>query len=156
VHFPTHSGTTFVTDELTNDKYLVDTGATLSIKPHNSDNKPSGPLLKGENDLPIPSWGFLTKAVQFQRKLFTFCFLQAAVAGPILGLNLKKNSKSLLLLILAKSFLRVPQRPRLLPLPFCLAFLATTWETCATGTPQLFTPLHASGARFLGEHIIAF
>jgi hypothetical protein len=37
----------FLTDELTNDKYLVDTKATLSIIPHNSNNKPSGlvPLL---------------------------------------------------------------------------------------------------------------
>ncbi len=39
MHFPTNSGTIFLTDELTNDKYLVDTGATLSSKPPNSNNK---------------------------------------------------------------------------------------------------------------------
>jgi hypothetical protein len=34
-HFPTNAGLIFLTDELTNDRYLVDTGATLSIVPCN-------------------------------------------------------------------------------------------------------------------------
>jgi hypothetical protein len=72
---------------MTNDKYLVYTGATLSIVPHKSNSKPSDPLLKGANGLPIPSWGFITKAVQFQGKLFISRFLQAAVAGPIQGID---------------------------------------------------------------------
>ncbi len=29
MQFPTNSGTIFLTDELTNDKYLVDTGETI-------------------------------------------------------------------------------------------------------------------------------
>ncbi len=33
MHFPAYAGLIFLTDELTNDKYLVDTGATLSIIP---------------------------------------------------------------------------------------------------------------------------
>jgi hypothetical protein len=85
VHFPTNSGLIFLTDVLTND-----TRATLSIIPHNSKNKPSGPLLKETNGLPIPSRGFLAKAVQFSGKLFTFHFLQAAVAGPSPGTRKKK------------------------------------------------------------------
>jgi hypothetical protein len=108
MHFPTNSGLIFLTGGLTNDKYLIDTGATLSIIANNSNYKPPGPLLKGANALPIPFLGFLTKAVQFQRKLFTFHFLQAAVAGPILRLDFLKNSKSLLLLIPAKFFLLTP------------------------------------------------
>jgi hypothetical protein len=64
---------------------LVDTGATLSIVPWNQNSSPSGPLLKGADGQPIPSWGFIQKTVQFQGKLFTSTFLQAAVAGPILG-----------------------------------------------------------------------
>jgi hypothetical protein len=43
-HFPTNSSLIFLTVELTNDKFLVDTGATLSIVPHTSNSKPSGPL----------------------------------------------------------------------------------------------------------------
>jgi hypothetical protein len=64
---------------------LVDIGATLSIVPCTSNAGPSGPLLKGADGQPIPSWGFISKTVQFQGKLFTAKFLQAALAGPILG-----------------------------------------------------------------------
>jgi hypothetical protein len=83
MHFPADAGLIFLTDKLTNDRYLVDTGAILSIIPCASNANPSDPLLKGANGLPIPPWGFITKTVQFQSKLFTYSFLQAAVAGPI-------------------------------------------------------------------------
>ena len=66
MHFPANAGLIFLTDELTNDKYLVDTGATLSIVPCNQNSSPSGPLLKGADGQPIPSWGFIEKTVQFQ------------------------------------------------------------------------------------------
>jgi hypothetical protein len=66
---------------------LVDTGATLSIVPCTANFSPSGPLLKGADEQPIPSWGLIQKTVQFQGKLFTSSFLQAAVAGPILGID---------------------------------------------------------------------
>jgi hypothetical protein len=39
-------------------------------------------VLKGADGQPIPSWGFISKTVQFQG---TAKFLQATVAGPILG-----------------------------------------------------------------------
>jgi hypothetical protein len=83
MHFHANAGLIFLTDELTNDRYLVDTGATLSIVPCS----PSGPLLKGTDGQPIPSWGFIQKTVQFQGKLSTATFLQAAVAGPILDID---------------------------------------------------------------------
>ncbi len=91
--FPANAGLIFLTDELTNDKYLVDTGATLSIFPCKQNSSPSGPLLKGADGQPIPSWGFIQKTVQFQGKLFTANFLQAAVAGPILGIDFLKKLK---------------------------------------------------------------
>ncbi len=87
MHFPTNAGLIFLTDELTNDRYLVDTGATLSNVPCKQNSSPSGPLLKGVDGQPIPSWGFIQKTVQFHGKLFTSIFLQAAVAGPILGID---------------------------------------------------------------------
>jgi hypothetical protein len=49
-----------------------------------------GSLLKGANGLPIPSWGLVTKTVQFQGKIFTSSFLHTAVAGPIWALILEK------------------------------------------------------------------
>jgi hypothetical protein len=87
MHFPANVGLIFLTDELTNDRYLVDTGANLSIVPCSQNSSPSGPLLKGANGQPVPSWGFIKKTVQFQGKLFASSFLQAAVAGPILGID---------------------------------------------------------------------
>ncbi len=53
----------------------------------------SGPLLKGADGQPIPSWGFIKKTVQFQGKLFTSTFLQAALAGPILGIDFLRKFK---------------------------------------------------------------
>jgi hypothetical protein len=44
------------------------------------------PFLKGADGQSIPSWGFVSKTVQFQGKLFTAIVMQATVAGPILGI----------------------------------------------------------------------
>jgi hypothetical protein len=85
MHFPANAGLIFLTDELTNDRYLVDTWATLSIVPCNQNSSPSGPLLKGAAGQPILSWGFIQKTVQFQGKLFTSSFLQAAVGRSHTG-----------------------------------------------------------------------
>ncbi len=93
MHFPANAGLIFLTDELTNDRYLVDTGATLSIVPCNQNSSSSGPLLRGADGQTIPSWGFIQKTVQFQGKLFTSSFLQAAVAGPILGIDFLRKFK---------------------------------------------------------------
>jgi hypothetical protein len=72
---------------------LVDTGATLSIVLCSKNTNPSGPLLKGADGQPIPSLGFIKKTVQFQGKLFTASFLQAAVASPILGIDFLRKFK---------------------------------------------------------------
>jgi hypothetical protein len=93
MHFPANAGLIFLTDELTNDRYLVDTGATFSIVSCTAKSSPSGPLLNGADGQPIPSWGFIQKTVQFQGKLFTSSSLQAAVAGPILGMDFLRKFK---------------------------------------------------------------
>jgi hypothetical protein len=85
MHFPANAGLIFLTDELTNDRYLVDTGATLSIVSCSQSSRSSGPLLRGADGQPIPSWGFIKKTVQFQGKLFSSSVLQIAVTGPILA-----------------------------------------------------------------------
>ena len=89
--FPTNAGLIFLKDDLTGDNFLVDTGATLSIVPHNSNESPSGPILNGANGKLIPTWGFISKVVQFQGRSFQHFFLQAAVAGPILGIDFLKK-----------------------------------------------------------------
>jgi hypothetical protein len=92
MHFPANAGLIFLTDELTNDRYLVDTGETLSIVPCNQNSSPSGPLLEGADGQPIPSWGFIKK-LQFQGKLFTSTFLQVTVAIPLLGIDFLRKFK---------------------------------------------------------------
>jgi hypothetical protein len=63
LHFPANAGLLFLTDEFTNVRYMVDTEATLSIVPCTYNAGPSGPLLKGADDQPIPSWVFVSKTV---------------------------------------------------------------------------------------------
>jgi hypothetical protein len=93
MHFPTDAWLTFLTNESTNDRYLVDTSATLSIVPCKSSSRLSGPLLKGANGLLTPSWGFISKVIQFQGELFTSHFLQAKMAGPIMGIDFLRKFK---------------------------------------------------------------
>ncbi len=59
--FSSQCRTDFLTDELTNNRYLVDTWATLSIVSCSQNSSPSGPLLKGVDGQPFPSWGFIIK-----------------------------------------------------------------------------------------------
>jgi hypothetical protein len=61
MHFSANAGRIFLTDKFTHDRYLVDTGATLSVVPCTSKATLSGPLLKGADGQPIPSWGFVKK-----------------------------------------------------------------------------------------------
>jgi hypothetical protein len=93
MHFPVNGGLIFLINKLTHDRYVVDTGATLSIVHCTSKTNPSGPLLKGVDGQPIPSWGFVHKTVQFQGKLFTFKFLLGAVASIILGIDILRKFK---------------------------------------------------------------
>jgi hypothetical protein len=90
MHFPVNAGLIFLMAKLTNDRYLVD---TLSVVPCNQNSSPSGPLLKGTDGQPIPSWGYIQKTAQFQSKLFTSSFLQATVAGHILGVDFLRKFK---------------------------------------------------------------
>jgi hypothetical protein len=102
MHLPANAGLIFLRDKLTNGSIVL----------CNQNSSPSGPLLKRADGQPIPSWGFITKTVQFQGKLFTSSFLQATVAGPTLGIDFLSNSRSLLFQISTKYSLLALQRPR--------------------------------------------
>ncbi len=112
MHFPANAGHIFLTDKLTRDRYLVDTGVTLSTVPCTFKINPSGPCSKGQLGNLSPCGDLLKKTVQFQGKLFTSNFLQAAVAGPILGIDFLRKSMSLLPQRPAKYFLLALQRLR--------------------------------------------
>jgi hypothetical protein len=85
MHFPTNAGLIFLTDELTNNSYLVDTGATLSIVPCNQNSSPSGTLLKGADGQPIPSWGFIKKNCAISRQAFYINFSASRCGRPDSG-----------------------------------------------------------------------
>jgi hypothetical protein len=74
-------------DELTNNRYLVDTGAALSLIPFNSTSPPSGPTIVNANGKPIPSWNFISQNVHFHNNHFSHSFFQEKVTQPILGFD---------------------------------------------------------------------
>ncbi len=87
MHFHANAGLMFLTDELTNDRYLVDTGVTLSIVLCNQNSNPYGPLLKGADGQPIPSWGFIQKTVQFQGNFLHQLFCKPLWPAPFWALT---------------------------------------------------------------------
>jgi hypothetical protein len=103
---------------MTNDRYLVDTGATLSIVPCSQNSSPSGPLHKGAEEQSIPSWGFIQKTVQFQASFLQQPFGKLLWLVPFWALTFCENFKSLFLQKSTKYSLLVLQQP--CPPPFCL------------------------------------
>jgi hypothetical protein len=82
MHFPANAGLIFLTDELTNDRYLVDTGATLSNIPCNQNSSSSGPLLKGADGQTITSWGFIIKLCNFKANFLHHLFCKPLWPAP--------------------------------------------------------------------------
>jgi hypothetical protein len=74
-----------LTDDITRVRYLVDSGAALSLLPHCSLLLPSGPPIINVNGGNIPSWQFVDRPLHFGNNCFTHSFLQANVSQPILG-----------------------------------------------------------------------
>ncbi len=66
MHFPANAGLIFLTDELTNDMYLVDTGATLSIVPCNQNSSHLVPYSGGQMGKASPLGVSLKKLCNFK------------------------------------------------------------------------------------------
>jgi hypothetical protein len=77
----------FLHDSRNNFKFFVDSSASISILPHSSSARPTGPHLLGAKGKPIPAWGLRRRTVCFAGHNFEFDFLLAAVATPILGMD---------------------------------------------------------------------
>ena len=80
-----------LTDELSGQRFLVDTGASYSIFPHQSSQPVCGPVLKGPGGQTIACWGEKELPVQFSGRRFTWTFLLAKVEFPILGADFLKH-----------------------------------------------------------------
>ena len=72
-------------DEASGDKFLVDTGAVFSVIPFSSAEPPSGPRITTADASPIPCWGWKERRLQAGGICFSWNFLLAKVAFPILG-----------------------------------------------------------------------
>ncbi len=81
------NGLIFLKDQKSNQSFLVDTGAAVSVLPHRSNDAPSGPALTGADGKSIASWGKVVKTLCFGAKNYFCTFLLAAVSKPILGVD---------------------------------------------------------------------
>ena len=85
-----------ITDQLTDWRYLVDTGASFSLVPHRSGDTPAKePRLIGPNGLPIRCWGEERRRLRFGGRTFEWDFLRADVSFPILGVDFLRANKLL-------------------------------------------------------------
>jgi hypothetical protein len=80
-------GLAYLQDAKSKQKFLVDTGAAVSVMPHTSRSPSSGIPLAGADGKSIPSWGKVKKSLTFGIRTFLCTFILAAVAKPILGVD---------------------------------------------------------------------
>ena len=80
-------GLVYLQESGTNQKFLVDTGAAVSVLPHSSRTPATGPPLAGADGKPIPSWGTVKRSLTFGLRTFICSFILAAVSKPILGVD---------------------------------------------------------------------
>ena len=80
-------GLVYLHDSKTKEKFLVDTGAAVSVLPHTSKDPSTGPPLSGADGKSIPSWGSVKKTLNFGVRAFLCTFILAAVSKPILGVD---------------------------------------------------------------------
>ncbi len=77
----------YINDQLTDRRFLVDTGAAFSILPHHSSNPATGQGLVGPSGSPIRCWGESAVKLKLAGQHFTWKFLLADVSTAILGID---------------------------------------------------------------------
>jgi hypothetical protein len=70
-----------------NFRFLVNSGASLSILLHADMVLPTGPHLVRANGKTVPAWGFRRLIVCFSGQNYEFNFLLATVDTPLLGMD---------------------------------------------------------------------
>ena len=65
----------------------MDTGASVSLFPHQSGEKPRGPQLRQADGSALPCWGRRRLSPCFGGRVFPFDFLLTSVDHPILGID---------------------------------------------------------------------
>jgi len=88
-------GLVYLQDDKSKQKFLVDTGAAVSVLPHKQSSTPTGPILAGADGKTIPSWGSVTRSPSFGMSTFLCIFILAAVSKPILGTDFLSKHRPL-------------------------------------------------------------
>ena len=78
-------------DEASQQRFLVNTGSSYSILPYKSKQSTSGPRLCTADCSPIACWGDHRLHVAAGGKRFTWTFLLADVAMPIIGADFLRH-----------------------------------------------------------------
>jgi len=81
----------YVNDQQSGRRFLVDSGASVSLLPSSSSAPASGPSLVSPDGSPIKCWGDQQLTLVLGGQRFSWRFLRAAVAFPILGLDFLKH-----------------------------------------------------------------
>ena len=85
----------YLVDVANSKRYLVDSGSAYSILPHKSSAEPTGPCLMTADGKPLHCWGHRTCSVCTRTREFSWSFLLAPVAFPILGADFLSNFRLL-------------------------------------------------------------
>ena len=78
-------------DEVSQQRFLVDTGSSYSILPQKSQRPRSGPRLCSADRSPIACWGGPKVHMEAGGRTFSWTFLLADVALPIIGADFLKH-----------------------------------------------------------------
>jgi hypothetical protein len=85
----------YLADSVTGQTFLADTGAAVSVYPHNGLVSAADSFLTGPDNKPIKSWGTVTKLLCFGSHKFSCTFIRAAICRPILGVHFLAQHKLL-------------------------------------------------------------
>ena len=85
----------YLVDVASSKRYLVDSGSAYSILPHQSSAEPTGPRLMTADGKPLHCWGRRTCSFRTHTREFSWSFLLAPVAFPILGADFLSNFRLL-------------------------------------------------------------
>ena len=72
---PAGASLIFLSDSVSGKRFLVDTGAALSVFPHISKRPSFGPKLIGADGRPIPAWGRQQMRLSFSGTVFSHEFV---------------------------------------------------------------------------------
>ena len=85
----------YLVDVASSKRYLVDFGSAFSILPHKSTAEPTGPRLMTVDGKPLHCWGHRTCTVHTRTRQFSWSFLLAPEAFPILAADFLSKFKLL-------------------------------------------------------------